>query len=253
MTSSAAPASSPLREALAAVEHEQWAHWTRYMLDTLRNTGIPMTSEIVARWERQIATPYAELTEAEKNSDREWADKVLAVLSDKTGITIENLERVAAQADEDRHFIHAMQDAFGESRGWIEQMKAEMEALQAAVSPHPPMRIIHGGNLPPEREGVWPDEAIDAMVKSMVEVEDERILMDTLAWVDAQNLSSDFLKYDPSLPVRLVAQTPNGVTESVWVDAENPDRIVGIPTPDAMRLIREDEDRQLSLPFGDGR
>jgi len=69
---------SPLREALAALEHEQWAHWTRYMLDTLRNTGVPMTSEIVARWERQIATPYAELTEAEKNSDREWADKVLA-------------------------------------------------------------------------------------------------------------------------------------------------------------------------------
>jgi hypothetical protein len=69
---------SPLREALAALEHDQWAHWTRYMLDTLRNTGVPMTSEIVARWERQIATPYAELTEVEKNSDREWADKVLA-------------------------------------------------------------------------------------------------------------------------------------------------------------------------------
>ena len=215
------PASSPLREALAALEHDQWAHWTRYMLDTLRNTGIPMTSEIVARWERQIATPYAELTEAEKDSDREWADKVLAVL------------------DSDRL--------------WVEQARAEIEAFHASGSLYPPMRTIHVGNLPPEREGVWPDEAIDAMAKSMTEVEDERILADTLAWVDAQNLSSDFLKYDPSLPVRLVVQTPNGVTESVWVDAENPDRIVGIPTPDAMRLIREDEDRQLSLPFGDGR
>jgi hypothetical protein len=50
------------------------------MLDTLRNTGIPMTSAVVQRWERQIATPYEELTETEKDSDREWADKVLALL-----------------------------------------------------------------------------------------------------------------------------------------------------------------------------
>ena len=225
---------SSLREALAALEHDQWAHWTRYMLGALKeviglgfyeardnNIDLSVVREHLARWERQIATPYAELTEAEKDSDREWADKVLAVL------------------DSDRL--------------WVEQARAEIEAFHASGSLYPPMRAIYVGNLPPEREGVWPDEAIDAMAKSMTEVEDERILADTLAWVDAQNLSSDFLKYDPSLPVRLVVQTPNGVTESVWVDAENPDRIVGIPTPDAMRLIREDEDRQLSLPFGDGR
>lgn len=31
-------------------------------------------------WRRQIETAYADLTEAEKDSDREWADKVLALL-----------------------------------------------------------------------------------------------------------------------------------------------------------------------------
>jgi len=64
-----------LRELLANLEHRQWAHWTRYMLDNL-------TDENIARWKRQIATPYDQLTEKEKDSDREWADKVIALLED---------------------------------------------------------------------------------------------------------------------------------------------------------------------------
>ncbi len=65
---------SDLRERLAALEHEQWAHWTRHLLANL-------TPENVARWRRQCDTPYDRLTEAEKESDREWADRVLAVLA----------------------------------------------------------------------------------------------------------------------------------------------------------------------------
>ncbi|MEB3211477.1 MAG: hypothetical protein VKL39_08980 [Leptolyngbyaceae bacterium] len=63
-----------VREQLAELEHQQWAHWTRYMLNNL-------TPENIARWQQQIDTPYADLTEAEKASDREWADKVLAIIS----------------------------------------------------------------------------------------------------------------------------------------------------------------------------
>jgi len=62
-----------LREKLAALEHEQWAHWTRYMLDHL-------TPDNVEQWRRQIDTPYGELSEREKESDREWADRVLAII-----------------------------------------------------------------------------------------------------------------------------------------------------------------------------
>lgn len=60
-------------EALAALSHEQWAGWTRWMIDA-------WSSEAVARWERQIATPYAELSEQEKESDRVEARLVLALL-----------------------------------------------------------------------------------------------------------------------------------------------------------------------------
>lgn len=62
-----------LIEKVASLEHEQWAHWTRYMLDNL-------TPENIARWERQIETPYQKLSENEKESDRVWARKMLAAL-----------------------------------------------------------------------------------------------------------------------------------------------------------------------------
>ena len=55
-------------EAVAAIEHDQWAHWTRYMLDNL-------TPENARRWDWQCVTPYNELSETEKDSDRKWAVK----------------------------------------------------------------------------------------------------------------------------------------------------------------------------------
>lgn len=64
---------TPIRERLAALEHEQSAHWTRYLLDHL-------TPENVERWRRQIDTPYERLSEPEKQSDREWADRVLELV-----------------------------------------------------------------------------------------------------------------------------------------------------------------------------
>ena len=57
-------------EAVAAVEHDQWVHWTAYMLDNLTEVNI-------ARWRQQIECPYPALTETEKDSDREWANKAV--------------------------------------------------------------------------------------------------------------------------------------------------------------------------------
>lgn len=64
-----------LIEELAALEHEQWAHWTRHFID---NT----TPENLARWKAQCATRYADLSEAEKEKDRVWARRVLAILEE---------------------------------------------------------------------------------------------------------------------------------------------------------------------------
>lgn len=75
--------SDELREQLAALAHVQWSGWMVYLFSLSQSNGdgtITIPAGLVARWQGQIATPYAELTEREKNSDREEADKVLALL-----------------------------------------------------------------------------------------------------------------------------------------------------------------------------
>jgi len=63
-----------LREKLANLEHQQWAHWTKYMLDNL-------TEENITRWKKQIETDYKDLTKKEKESDRVWADKTMKTIT----------------------------------------------------------------------------------------------------------------------------------------------------------------------------
>lgn len=64
---------APLLEALATIEHERWSHWQRYMHSLCRRKpdgSLVVPAELVERWERQITTPYADLTDSEKESDR---------------------------------------------------------------------------------------------------------------------------------------------------------------------------------------
>lgn len=64
----------PLFEQLAAIEHERWADWQRYMhgMGTRNPDGsLTIPADLVARWDRQIATPYAALSAGEQESDRE--------------------------------------------------------------------------------------------------------------------------------------------------------------------------------------
>lgn len=72
-----------LYEALAAIEHDRWADWQRYVhfVCTRQDDGsLVIPSDAVARWERQINTPYEALTEREKNSDREQVDRYWPLL-----------------------------------------------------------------------------------------------------------------------------------------------------------------------------
>jgi hypothetical protein len=83
---------SDLREALADLQHEIWSHWMRY----LRTKGKYRTTSDSAKvfvlepgnmehWDLQMETSYADLSEKEKDSDREQADKILAGLREAAG------------------------------------------------------------------------------------------------------------------------------------------------------------------------
>ena len=78
-----------LLEKLAALEHEQWAHWMRYFFEkcfTIQmklGVAVKIDQKDFDRWTKQMQTPYSLLTEKEKDSDREWASKVLQIMSSK--------------------------------------------------------------------------------------------------------------------------------------------------------------------------
>jgi len=70
-------------EKMADLEHRQWSHWTAYMLRTLlKDHPELMTDHNVVRWSRQILIDYQDLTETEKDSDREWAEKAMYLMRD---------------------------------------------------------------------------------------------------------------------------------------------------------------------------
>lgn len=71
------------REKIADVQHEIWANWMTYLFSVSienENGSFTIPAEKAKRWMRQIDTPYPNLTEFEKASDLEQADKVLAIL-----------------------------------------------------------------------------------------------------------------------------------------------------------------------------
>ena len=76
-------------EALADIQHQIWAHWMTYLFTKCPNevrfengkhfeTGNKVIPKgLVERWQRQCQTKYSELTDAEKKSDIEQANKFL--------------------------------------------------------------------------------------------------------------------------------------------------------------------------------
>jgi len=71
-----------LREELAKYAHEAWSGWMRYVFSEsgLHSDGtMIIPKRAVERWTRQIITPYDELPEVEKDSDRDEADRILDI------------------------------------------------------------------------------------------------------------------------------------------------------------------------------
>lgn len=67
-------------EDLAHIEHQRWSHWQTYMhsMGVRQADGsLLIPRDLVDRWDRQSSTLYANLSEKEKESDREQVRKYL--------------------------------------------------------------------------------------------------------------------------------------------------------------------------------
>ena len=72
---------SELFEKLASIEHERWADWQAYLHNKLTYTEYKKEDKTIAcyimdagdyeHWQEQIDKDYSELSEQEKNSDRD--------------------------------------------------------------------------------------------------------------------------------------------------------------------------------------
>jgi hypothetical protein len=77
-----------LVEALAAIEHQRWAHWQGYVhaqAERRPDGSLVLPAPLVARWESQIARAYADLSEEERESDREQVRRYLPVVLEHFG------------------------------------------------------------------------------------------------------------------------------------------------------------------------
>ena len=66
-------------EVLADVQHEIWSSWMRWLFSQCyyaTDERLVIPDNLVERWQRQMGTPYAKLSEREKDSDRDQAKKV---------------------------------------------------------------------------------------------------------------------------------------------------------------------------------
>ena len=65
-------------EKIAEFCHKQWIHWMTYLVSKIN--GINADQAILRHWKRQMNTPYEDLTEKEKESDREQARKYIKLM-----------------------------------------------------------------------------------------------------------------------------------------------------------------------------
>ena len=100
-----------LTEPLANIEHQRWAKWQAWVHNRLRYTEIKgvdgnnyayylMTSDDYERWDRQINTYYADLSEAEKESDRREVRSYLPLISTALKEIVEEYKKETDISDE---------------------------------------------------------------------------------------------------------------------------------------------------------
>lgn len=77
--------SEAVLNSLAAIEHERWAHWQKYLHEQCEpqaDGSLRIPAELVERWKRQLETPFAELPDSEQESDREQVLRYLPTVVD---------------------------------------------------------------------------------------------------------------------------------------------------------------------------
>jgi hypothetical protein len=108
----------------AELEHDRWARWQKYMFSKAQvvigndneEIGIFIPIEYWKHWQKEIDTPYSELTEEQKESDRKETRNYLTLISKIRQDDIDGLVEFfagyekPAEDDYDGGYSHALSD-----------------------------------------------------------------------------------------------------------------------------------------------
>jgi len=127
-----------LREKLAEIEHIRWSDWQKWMHSKMvehsdgKGEWVCLPAELFRRWERQIATNYADLPAHEQASDMEQVDRYWPLIeqalqqarSDAIGEGCKALQAVVDELEPDL-FGHDWMRLVSVVDNHIEQLKKE--------------------------------------------------------------------------------------------------------------------------------
>lgn len=85
------PALTDLIEQLADAEHASWARWMAYLFtkcDAQPDGALLIPAGYVQALRRQIATPYADLTEQERQYDRDEVAHILPLIDAYSRVSV---------------------------------------------------------------------------------------------------------------------------------------------------------------------
>lgn len=75
---------SGMLDTLSSIEHERWSHWQRYMHSKCvvqPDGSLIIPSDLVEQWNEQMNKDFADLSEKEKDSDREQVKRYLPLIA----------------------------------------------------------------------------------------------------------------------------------------------------------------------------
>lgn len=106
-----------LKEKLAAIEHERWSDWQKYMQSLAKADWTPdgetiftYTVDQFARWNKQIETPYSQLSRKEQLSDLEQVDRYWPLVEALIAKAVQEARKTAKQ--ENAHDFDSIIEAF---------------------------------------------------------------------------------------------------------------------------------------------
>jgi hypothetical protein len=125
----------------ADLEHDRWAGWQKYLFGKCEhkpyteNGSLTIPSFLVKRWQRQIDTPYENLSEQEKESDRNEVRKYLPLLKEMRIKELEALVEIERDInnDLDEHFS-ACNECMPSGSGGVCNKYSELRGYKQALA-----------------------------------------------------------------------------------------------------------------------